>query len=115
MSRLERLRNKRDKLSWKLRECERQIEEEERKERYRDYRPASASGTVRIASLMPGKIISVNVSEGDYVKKGDVLLVVEAMKMENDIIAPRNGRVVQMIAKQGDIVEHGNVLVEMEP
>ena len=63
---------------------------------------------------MPGKVIAVKVAAGDTVVKGDELLVVEAMKMENAVRAPRDGRVKSVSARVGDMVSPGVVLVELE-
>jgi 3-methylcrotonyl-CoA carboxylase alpha subunit len=63
---------------------------------------------------MPGKVIAVKVAPGDTVAKGDELLVVEAMKMENAVRAPRDGRVKSVAARVGDMVSPGVVLVELE-
>jgi 3-methylcrotonyl-CoA carboxylase alpha subunit len=63
---------------------------------------------------MPGKVIAVKVAPGDTVGKGDELLVVEAMKMENAVRAPREGRVKSVSARVGDMVSPGVVLVELE-
>ena len=60
---------------------------------------------------MPGTVMSVKVSAGQAVKKGDVLLVLEAMKMENEIFAPCDGTVAAVSVSQGDAVESGKVLV----
>ena len=63
---------------------------------------------------MPGKVIAVKVAPGDTVRKGDELVVVEAMKMENAVRAPRAGRVKSVSARVGDMVSPGVVLVELE-
>ncbi len=63
---------------------------------------------------MPGKVIAVKVAAGDTVRKGDELVVVEAMKMENAVRAPRAGRVKSVSARVGDMVSPGVVLVELE-
>lgn len=63
---------------------------------------------------MPGKVIAVTVAPGQAVSKGEELLIVEAMKMENAIRAPRDGRIKSVAAKVGDMVSPGVVLVEME-
>ena len=60
---------------------------------------------------MPGTILKVNVEKGASVKKGDVLLVLEAMKMENDIQAPADGTVIAVQATKGASVETGAPLV----
>jgi biotin carboxyl carrier protein len=62
---------------------------------------------------MPGTIIKVNVKPGDSVKKGDVLCVLEAMKMENDIMAPADGVVATVNANQGASVATDEVLVTL--
>ncbi|MEG1875892.1 MAG: biotin/lipoyl-containing protein, partial [Angelakisella sp.] len=60
---------------------------------------------------MPGTILKSSVAVGDAVKSGDVLVVLEAMKMENDIVAPANGNVVQVIVTKGSKVNTDDVLV----
>ena len=62
---------------------------------------------------MPGTINRVNVKAGDAVKKGDVLLVLEAMKMENDICAPADGTVAAVHVSQGASVKNDDVLVTL--
>lgn len=77
----------------------------------------AASGTANpgsglvIEAPMPGTVLSVKVSVGATVKKGDVLLILEAMKMENEIVAPRDGTVAQVVTTQGASVETGAALV----
>ena len=63
---------------------------------------------------MPGKVIKVAVAPGDAVEKGDELLVIEAMKMENALRAPRAGRVKSLACKVGEMVNPGVVLLELE-
>ena len=75
------------------------------------HRHAAAGG---LEAPMPGKVIAVKVAPGDTVGKGDELLVVEAMKMENAVRAPREGRVKTVSARVGDMVTPGVVLVELE-
>lgn len=75
--------------------------------------PAGAQGAVKVNAPMPGKILKVNVNAGTAVKKGDVLLVLEAMKMENEICAPQDGTVATVECAAGDSVESGKVLVSM--
>jgi len=74
------------------------------------HRPAAGG----LEAPMPGKVIAVKVAPGDTVSKGDELLVVEAMKMENAVRAPRDGRVKSVTARLGEMVSPGTVLVELE-
>ena len=71
---------------------------------------AVAAGEV-VAAPMPGNIISVNVAQGAQVKEGDVLVILEAMKMENEILAPRAGTVAQVVTSKGSVVDTGAPLV----
>lgn len=68
--------------------------------------PAPADGET-ITAPMPGNILAVNVAPGDAVKKGQVLMILEAMKMENEIMCPRDGKVVSVAAAKGAAVESG--------
>lgn len=63
---------------------------------------------------MPGTIVSVNVSEGQKVKLGDVIVVLEAMKMENEIKAPKDGTITSVGVNKGDAVESGTLLVTID-
>ena len=72
-----------------------------------------AAGGEPVKAPMPGTIVRVNVKAGDAVKKGDVLVVLEAMKMENDICAPADGTVVAVLAAQGASVSTDEVLVTL--
>ena len=69
------------------------------------------AGSETIESPMPGTIVDVRVTAGQSVKKDDVLLVLEAMKMENEILAGRGGTVREIRVKDGDSVNTGDVLV----
>ena len=70
----------------------------------------TASGEV-VSAPMPGTILKVNVTQGQAVKEGDVLCVLEAMKMENEILAPKAGTVTQVLASKGSSVDTGAPLV----
>ncbi len=74
---------------------------------------SGAQGDVKVTAPMPGKILKVVASAGASVKKGDVLVVLEAMKMENDIVAPQDGTVVSVNVSAGQNVEPGEVLATM--
>lgn len=69
-----------------------------------------ATGGETVSSPMPGTILSVNVTNGATVKKGDVLMVLEAMKMENEIMSPCDGTVTSVNVSKGAAVETGAVL-----
>lgn len=71
---------------------------------------AAPAGAQTISAPMPGTILKVNVSNGKAVKKGDVLMILEAMKMENEILAPNDGTVSSVNVSQGATVESGTVL-----
>lgn len=69
----------------------------------------------RIKPPMPGKVVEVKVKEGQVVKEGDVLCVLEAMKMQNDLKSPVSGKVTKVHVADGATVEASTVLVELEP
>jgi len=71
-------------------------------------------GRQNVAVPMPGKVIAVLVSEGDRVEKGQGLVIVEAMKMENEVRSPISGEVKEVRAKAGETLEAGAVLVVVE-
>ncbi len=73
----------------------------------------TTSGASKVTSPMPGSILKINVAKGDVVKKGQSLLILEAMKMENDIKAPADGKVVDIKVIKGDCVTLGQTLVEI--
>lgn len=72
-----------------------------------------AAGSVSVDAPMPGNILDIKVSNGASVKAGDVLLILEAMKMENEIVAPQDGTVASVNVNKGDTVEAGQTLVSL--
>ena len=74
---------------------------------------AGAAGAVTVKAPMPGNILDVKVAAGASVKAGDVLVILEAMKMENEIVAPQDGTVASINVNKGDTVNSGDVLVSM--
>ena len=73
-----------------------------------------AAGHSDLSSPMPGKVLQVLVAEGDTVEEGDRLLIVEAMKMETPIRAPRTSQVTKLHVQAGDSVAPGETLVELD-
>ena len=71
------------------------------------------SGTLEVKSPLPGNIMNIFVKENDEVKKGDKLLIYEAMKMENIIYAEKDGLIVKVNVKPGDNILEGDVLIEI--
>ena len=71
---------------------------------------ALAAGEV-VKSPMPGNVLKINVTQGQQVKEGDVLLILEAMKMENEIASPKSGTVTQIVVAKGAVVETDAPLV----
>ncbi len=72
--------------------------------------PAAAGSGEPVSAPMPGTLLDVKVSVGQAVKSGDVLMILEAMKMENEIMAPRDGTVTSVSATKGASVQSGDVL-----
>ena len=73
--------------------------------------PAVTGAGEPINAPMPGNILKVNVAAGQAVKEGQVLVVLEAMKMENEILAPKNGTITQVLVSKGSTVDTGAPLV----
>ena len=73
--------------------------------------PAAPADGTKVSAPMPGTVLSVAVKNGQAVKKGDVLLILEAMKMENEIMAPCDGTVAQVAATPNTSVNTGDLLV----
>ena len=75
---------------------------------------AQSSGTgTQIKAPLPGNIMKLEVSTGQRVKAGQVLLVIEAMKMENEVLAPRDGTIKAVMVSQGQMVQTGHLLMLM--
>ena len=72
---------------------------------------ATTSGEYHLKAPMPNLIVAVPVDEGQVVEKGDILIILESMKMQNELKSPRAGTVTRVKAKAGDSVEHHQVLV----
>ncbi|MCR5705025.1 MAG: biotin/lipoyl-binding protein [Eubacterium sp.] len=64
-------------------------------------------GSIKVTAPMPGKVLAINANVGDAVKKGDTILVFEAMKMENSVVAPEDGTVASISVAVGDSFEAG--------
>lgn len=75
---------------------------------------SGSAGSVEVTAPMPGKILSVKANPGQSVKKGEVILLLEAMKMENEVVAPQDGTIASINVNSGDMVEAGNVLATMD-
>ena len=75
--------------------------------------PAGAAGSVTVAAPMPGKILGVKANPGQAVKRGDVIVILEAMKMENEIVAPQDGTIASINVATGDSVEAGATLATL--
>ncbi|MBI5712499.1 MAG: acetyl-CoA carboxylase biotin carboxyl carrier protein subunit [Chloroflexi bacterium] len=69
------------------------------------------SGDFHLKSPMPGLIVAIVVNEGQTVKKGDILVILESMKMQNELKSPREGTVSRLKAKGGDTVEQNQILL----
>ena len=72
------------------------------------------SGLSKITAPLPGTILKIIANEGDTVKKGDTVLIMEAMKMENNVLAEKEGIVKKILIKEGDSVLQGDLLIEIE-
>ena len=74
---------------------------------------AAPAGATTVEASMPGKILNIKVSEGQAVKFGEVVVIMEAMKMETEIVAPADGTVSKILVKAGDSVDTGAALVAL--
>lgn len=75
--------------------------------------PTGTEGSVEIECPMPGKILSVKVSVGQAINKGDVVVILEAMKMENEIVAAEDGTVASINVAAGQMVEAGDLIATL--
>lgn len=75
--------------------------------------PAISAGGEVIKSPMPGTILDIKVSQGTRVKKGEILLILEAMKMENEILAPYDGVITQVFTSKGSSVATNDILISI--
>lgn len=72
--------------------------------------PAAVGAGEKVTAPMPGTILDVKVNVGDTVSRGQVIMILEAMKMENDIVASCDGKITSIVAKKGDTVNSGDAL-----
>ena len=75
--------------------------------------PAGAQGSVTVTAPMPGTVLRINAKVGDAVKAGQAVVVLEAMKMENEIVAPQDGTIASIDVAVGDPVEAGALLATL--
>ena len=73
----------------------------------------SSQGSVKVEAPMPGTILDIKVSVGASVTNGQVLCVLEAMKMENDIVSPQDGTIASINVNKGDSVEAGQLIITL--
>ena len=83
---------------------------------YRGFLPSglSGGGSGELLTKMPGKVVKITVSEGDRVKKGQQLLILEAMKMENEIKSSMDGVIKTIYVREGDALQSGVLMIELE-
>ena len=72
-----------------------------------------AEGNIKVTAPMPGKVLSISANPGQSVKKGETILVFEAMKMENSVVAPEDGTVASIAVTVGDSFEAGAVIATL--
>jgi glutaconyl-CoA/methylmalonyl-CoA decarboxylase subunit gamma len=75
---------------------------------------SGSEGSIKVESPMPGKILSIKANAGQQVKKGDVILVLEAMKMENEIVSSEDGTIASINVSVGEMVESGSLLATID-
>ena len=84
---------------------------------FRGYKPSGLSGgdEGELLTQMPGKVVKIEVEAGQEVKAGDTVLILEAMKMENEIKTAVDGKVKEIHVKEGDALDQGVLMLEIEP
>ena len=80
----------------------------------KETKPKPASGFSKVEAPLPGTIFKIMVKEGDLVKKGQTIMIMEAMKMENNILVEKDGKINKLHVSEGDAVLQGDILVEIE-
>ncbi|WP_456318960.1 biotin/lipoyl-containing protein [Anaeromicropila herbilytica] len=89
------------------------IDEDKKEENFKNHEMSNMTGKLVVSAPMPGKILEVKAKINQTVKRGDVLFILEAMKMENEIVAPEDGTIVSIVISAGDNVESGDILTYM--
>lgn len=74
----------------------------------------NAGAGTKVSAPMPGTILEIKVKEGDSVKRGQPVMILEAMKMENDIVAPCDGKITSIVVNKGDTVESADTLATIQ-
>lgn len=82
--------------------------------KYQSRKPWVPKNENNVLAFIPGTILKIHVKEGKKVKEGDQLLILEAMKMKNDIVAPFDSVIKKILVKKGDMVAKNRVLIELE-
>lgn len=77
-------------------------------------KPKPASGMSKVEAPLPGTIFKIKISVGDAVKKGQVIMILEAMKMENNLLAEKDGIINKILVSEGSAVLQGDILAEIE-
>ena len=75
--------------------------------------PSGAAGSIKVEAPMPGTVLKINVAVGDTVSEGQAVVILEAMKMENEIASPASGTVASIVVSQGASVNSGDVLITL--
>jgi biotin carboxyl carrier protein len=81
---------------------------------HKQIKKKEGSGLTKVKAPLPGNILSISVKTGDEIKKGQRLLIYEAMKMENEVLAEKDGTVANIKVSVGDTVLQGDLLIEIK-